>query len=60
MYNLLPKNFSRKEAAKYLRVGLDYINGLKIPHTQDGRSIFYKKEDLDHWLNEWTGPDIFN
>jgi len=48
-----------QEAAEYLRLKplavYRKVKRKEIPFLKAGRSIRFKKEDIDHWLR-WGGP----
>lgn len=44
------KLLTRKEVSEYLQICLSTVDKTKIPSVKIGRSVRYRKSDLDAWL----------
>ena len=44
--------FDRKETAQYFRICRSTLDSLPIPRIQIRRRVFYRKPDVDKWLEQ--------
>ena len=57
--NIVPAVFTVKEAAQYLRIAISTVYKMvragTLTHTQVGKCLRFRREDLDTYLAENTG-----
>jgi hypothetical protein len=51
---IVPFLLNRREAAKFLGVGLNTLSMLDIPKTQIRRRVLYRRDILEKWAKENT------
>jgi hypothetical protein len=45
---------NKRQASKYLGIGVTLLAGLGVPGLKLGRRLVYDRVDLDAWLDEYT------